>query len=63
MGDKAKTPGDLPGNHGQFGEGDATEAYKPLPADDGPAPAPKPRNPDGSEATPGPHPEQAGMRF
>ncbi len=62
MGDDAKTPGDLPGNHGQFGEGDASEAYKQMPADDGPAPAPKPRNRDGSEETSAPHQEEAGMR-
>lgn len=30
--------GKLPGNHGQFGEGDATEAYEPL--KDHPVPAP-----------------------
>ncbi len=61
MGD-SKTPGGPPGNHGQFGGGEATEAYEKLPANDGPAPAPKPRNPDGSEAVEAPHREQGGMR-
>ena len=43
-------------------EGDATEDYRKLPAGDGPAPAPKPRNPDGGVAGNGPHQEQGGMR-
>ncbi|MBV9655314.1 MAG: hypothetical protein JOZ42_12210 [Acetobacteraceae bacterium] len=60
MSDQPK-PGDLPGNHGQFGEGDATEEFRKLPADDGPAPAPQPRTPDGGVA-PGPHQDQGGMR-
>lgn len=60
MGERNKKP-DLPGNHGQFGEGDATEAYRQLPADDSPAPAPIPRNPDGSPADT-PHREQGGLR-
>lgn len=49
MGDDRKP--ELPGNHGQFGEDAATEAYLPLPQDDGPAPPPVPRNPDGSPAS------------
>ena len=32
--------GKLPGNHGQFGAGDATEAFKPL--EDHPSPEAKP---------------------
>ncbi len=47
-----ETPkGKLPGNQGQFGEGDATEAYKPLekhPA--APEPAKSPDQPPGAEA-------------
>ena len=42
----------LPGNHGQFGVGDATEAYTPLPDYTPPAPAdePAPPEPDGDKA-------------
>ena len=30
MADDTTKKGKLPGNHGQFGAGDASEAYKPL---------------------------------
>lgn len=30
MAENETDKGKLPGNHGQFGEGNATEAYKPL---------------------------------
>ncbi len=38
MADPEKAPKPLPGNHGQFGAGDATEDYKPL--ENHPSPAP-----------------------
>lgn len=41
--------GKLPGNQGQFGEGDATEAYKPLEQHPTPEPA-TPDQPPGPEA-------------
>ena len=42
----------LPGNHGQFGVGDATEAYTPLPDYTPPEPAAEPAapEPDGDKA-------------
>ena len=39
--------GKLPGNHGQFGVGDATEAYKPL--EDHPTPTPATDEPAGTD--------------
>lgn len=47
----------LPGNHGQFGAGDATEAFKPL--EDHPAPEDKPAPDPGSQ---GPKQTNAGER-
>ena len=42
--------GKLPGNQGQFGEGDATEAYKPLEKRPAPDQAKSPDQPPGSDA-------------
>lgn len=41
--------GKLPGNHGQFGEGDATEAYEPLEKRPAPDQAKSPDQPPGSD--------------
>ncbi len=40
MAEDETSKGKLPGNHGQFGEGDATEAYKPLEKHPAPEQAP-----------------------
>ena len=40
----------LPGNKGQFGEGDATEAYKPLETHPAPDEAKSPDQPPGADA-------------
>ena len=66
MGDETKTPGGLPGNHGQFGTNNATEDHKPS-ADhdaDGSTSVPEPAPPgsESSESNPGPHQVQGGMR-
>ena len=42
--------GKLPGNQGQFGKGDATEAYKPLEKRPAPDQAKSPDQPPGSDA-------------
>ncbi len=42
--------GKLPGNQGQFGEGDATEAYKPLEKRPAPGQAKAPDQPPGADA-------------
>lgn len=42
--------GKLPGNHGQFGEGDATEAYKPLEQHPAPGQAKSPDQPPDADA-------------
>ena len=42
--------GKLPGNKGQFGEGDATEAYKPLEKHPAPEGAKSPDQPPGADA-------------
>lgn len=42
--------GKLPGNQGQFGEGDATEAYKPLEKHPAPEGAKSPDQPPGADA-------------
>lgn len=42
--------GKLPGNKGQFGEGDATEAYKPLEKHPAPGDAKSPDQPPGADA-------------
>lgn len=52
--------GKLPGNHGQFGEGDATEAYKPLEKHPAPGQA-APDQPPGADA-PVQHQTNAGER-
>ena len=44
MADDTTKKGKLPGNHGQFGAGDASEAYKPLEK------APAPEQPAAPEA-------------
>ena len=44
----------LPGNHGQFGVGDATESYKPL--EDHPTPTPPPPDADPAGTDPGDRP-------
>ena len=50
--DRGKTK--LPGNHGQFGEGTATEAYRPLRATQKILVRPVvPRCPEGTTASPG----------
>ena len=50
--DRGKTK--LPGNHGQFGEGAATEAYRPLRATQKVTVRPVvPRCPEGTNASPG----------
>ena len=42
--------GKLPGNQGQFGEGDATEAYKPLEKHPAPEQAKSPDQAPGADA-------------
>ena len=42
--------GKLPGNQGQFGENDATEAYKPLEKQPAPEGAKSPDQPPGADA-------------
>lgn len=42
--------GKLPGNQGQFGENDATEAYKPLKKHPAPEGAKSPDQPPGADA-------------
>ena len=42
--------GKLPGNQGQFGEGDATETYKPLEKHPAPEEAKSPDHPPGADA-------------
>ena len=44
------TKGNLPGNPGQWGEGDATEAYKPLEKHPAPGEAKSPDQPPGADA-------------
>lgn len=51
--DRGKTK--LPGNHGQFGDGAATESYRPLRATQKVTVRPVvPRCPEGTNAVPGP---------
>ena len=57
MGETTPAKPELPGNHGQFGEGDATERFEQL--EDHASPADE-RKPDG--ATQGPKQTNAGER-
>ena len=50
----------LPGNHGQFGENDATENYKPL--ENQPAPAQPDAQPNVQSGAGGPQQTNAGER-
>lgn len=66
MDDKAKAPGNLPGNQGQPGTDATTGSQKPPVEHDAggdtPAHNPAPHETESSETNPGAHQTQAGMR-
>ena len=62
MGETTPAKPELPGNHGQFGEGDATENFEPLEDHASPADEAKQDEPKQDGAAQGPKQTNAGER-